>query len=203
MKKILHQHYHTISSWEKYKCCLNEIVYKGIYDFSWYQRNKFCQKEKRLKPKQPNESLSEEHSRRQCVSKLAKIFDLTGKIKPITATMKIDLHTLADLPSLTVFPWDSRFWLWFHGLTVIDHFLTVNSKVYLVQKTVFFKKAEVTCLTVMLKLSTDCAKIQLPRRLKKKPDKSNKGKPRFFNKGGHRLQKQIFSILVIVIYHPL
>ena len=43
-------------------------------------------------------------SRRQCVSKVAKIFDLTGKTKPITAIMKIDLQTLADLPSLKVLP---------------------------------------------------------------------------------------------------
>ena len=28
------------------------------------------------------------------VSKVSEIFDLTGKITPITATMKLDLHTL-------------------------------------------------------------------------------------------------------------
>ena len=33
-------------------------------------------------------------TRRDCVSKEAEIFYLTGKITPITAAMKIDLHTL-------------------------------------------------------------------------------------------------------------
>ena len=32
-------------------------------------------------------------TRRHCVSKVPQIFDLTGKITPITATMKLDLHT--------------------------------------------------------------------------------------------------------------
>ena len=31
-------------------------------------------------------------TRRQCVSKVAKTFGLTGKITPSTATMKLDLH---------------------------------------------------------------------------------------------------------------
>ena len=33
-------------------------------------------------------------TRRNCVSKVAEIFDLTGKITPITAAKKMDLHTL-------------------------------------------------------------------------------------------------------------
>ena len=33
-------------------------------------------------------------TRRNCVSKVAEIFDLTGKITPITAAMKMNLHTL-------------------------------------------------------------------------------------------------------------
>ena len=33
-------------------------------------------------------------TRRHCVSKVSAVFDLTGKITPITATMKLDLHTL-------------------------------------------------------------------------------------------------------------
>ena len=33
-------------------------------------------------------------TRKHCVSKVSEIFDLTGKITPITATMKLDSHTL-------------------------------------------------------------------------------------------------------------
>ena len=35
-------------------------------------------------------------TRRQCVSKVAEIYDLTGKITPITAMMKYDLHELVQ-----------------------------------------------------------------------------------------------------------
>ena len=33
-------------------------------------------------------------TRRQCVSKVAEIFDLTGLLTPVTASMKLDLHEL-------------------------------------------------------------------------------------------------------------
>ena len=35
-------------------------------------------------------------SRKQCLSKVAEIFDLTGMLTPITAAMKLDLHTLVQ-----------------------------------------------------------------------------------------------------------
>ena len=35
-------------------------------------------------------------TRRQCVSKVEEIYDLTGKITPITAMMKYDLHELVQ-----------------------------------------------------------------------------------------------------------
>ncbi|XP_066926258.1 uncharacterized protein [Clytia hemisphaerica] len=35
-------------------------------------------------------------TRRQCVSKVAELYDITGKITPITAGMKLDLHKLVD-----------------------------------------------------------------------------------------------------------
>ena len=35
-------------------------------------------------------------TRRQCASKVAEIFDLTGLLTPITASMKIDLHSLVQ-----------------------------------------------------------------------------------------------------------
>ena len=36
-------------------------------------------------------------TRRHCVSKVAEVYDLTGKITPITASMKLDLHDLVRL----------------------------------------------------------------------------------------------------------
>ena len=35
-------------------------------------------------------------TRRQCLSKVAEIFDLTGMLTPLTASMKLDLHTLVQ-----------------------------------------------------------------------------------------------------------
>ena len=43
-------------------------------------------------------------TRRQSVSKVTEVFDLTGKITPITATMKLDLHTLVERG----LSWDNR-----------------------------------------------------------------------------------------------
>ena len=43
-------------------------------------------------------------TKRQCVSKVAEVFDLTGKITPITATMKLNLHTLIERG----LSWDDR-----------------------------------------------------------------------------------------------
>ena len=35
-------------------------------------------------------------TRRQCLSKVSELFDLTGMITPITAAMKLDLHVLVQ-----------------------------------------------------------------------------------------------------------
>ena len=70
-------------------------------------------------------------------------------------------------------------------------------------KNCLFLKSRSDLLDSNAKVIDGLCEDPIAAQIKKKPDKSNKGKPRFFNKGGHRLQKQIFSILVIVIYHPL
>ena len=44
----------------------------------------------------PETDIPKKLSRRQCVSKVAEIFDPTGMITPITAAMKIDLHQLVQ-----------------------------------------------------------------------------------------------------------
>ena len=57
-------------------------------NFSKKHRGKKSDKEKNKIPKKL--------SRRHCVSKVSEIYDLTGLITPITAGMKIDLHTLVQ-----------------------------------------------------------------------------------------------------------
>ena len=47
------------------------------------------------KPKQIQE-VPDELTRRQCVSKMAEIFDIAGLVTPIIATMKVDLHKLVE-----------------------------------------------------------------------------------------------------------
>ena len=45
-------------------------------------------------PLQHQNIMPSQLAKQNCVSKVAEIFDLTGKITPITAAMKMDLHTL-------------------------------------------------------------------------------------------------------------
>ena len=56
----------------------------------------FAKKQRGKKPVQGRNTIPFNLTRRQCVSKVAEMFDLTGKITPITATMKFDLHTLVE-----------------------------------------------------------------------------------------------------------
>ena len=56
----------------------------------------FAKKQRGKKPAQHQNQIPEKLTRRHCVSKVAEIFDLTGKITPITAAMKMDLHDLVE-----------------------------------------------------------------------------------------------------------
>ena len=64
----------------------------------------FAKKQRGKKPVQGRNTISFNLTRRQCVSKVAKEFDLTGKITPITTTMKLDLHNLVERG----LSWDDR-----------------------------------------------------------------------------------------------
>ena len=56
-------------------------------------------------------------TRRQCLSKVSEVFDLTGMITPLTASMKLDLHTLVErklnwddtIPADLMSTWSSNF----------------------------------------------------------------------------------------------
>lgn len=56
----------------------------------------FAKKQRGKEPVQRRNTILFNLTRRQCVSKVSEVFDLTGKITPITATMKPDLHTLVE-----------------------------------------------------------------------------------------------------------
>ena len=56
----------------------------------------FDKKKRGEKPVQGRNAIPFNLTRRQCVSKVAEIFDLLGKITPVTATMKLDLYILVE-----------------------------------------------------------------------------------------------------------
>ena len=56
----------------------------------------FAKKQRGKKPIKNQNIIPLRLTRRHCVSKVAEIFDLTGKVTPITATMKMDLHSLVQ-----------------------------------------------------------------------------------------------------------
>ena len=64
----------------------------------------FAKKQRGKKPVQERNTTPFNLTRRQCVSKVAEMFDLTGKITPITKTMKLDLRTLVERG----LSWDDR-----------------------------------------------------------------------------------------------
>ena len=60
----------------------------------------FADKVRGKTPTEKVKVMPERLTRRQCASKVAEIFDLTGKITPITAGMKMDLHDLTSIKEL-------------------------------------------------------------------------------------------------------
>ena len=56
----------------------------------------FAKKIKRRQPAKTNNIIPSKLTRSNCVSKICVIFDITGKITPLTAAMKLDLHGLVS-----------------------------------------------------------------------------------------------------------
>ena len=54
---------------------------------------------KKVRGKKPTSTskIPKKLTRRQCFSKVSEIFDITGKLTPFTAAMKLDLHNLVQL----------------------------------------------------------------------------------------------------------
>ena len=68
-------------------------------------------------------------TRRQCLSKVSEVFDLTGLITPLTASMKLDLHTLVErkLNWDDVIPTDLRS-VWISNFEMINELTTLQFK---------------------------------------------------------------------------
>ena len=76
----------------------------NVAGLKWYSKDdkisldvselNFSKKSRGKKPIQQDNKIPTKLTRRHCVSKVSEIYDLTGMITPITAAMKIDLHTL-------------------------------------------------------------------------------------------------------------
>ena len=64
----------------------------------------FAQKIREQKSNTTNNIIPSKPTRRDCVSKVFEIFDITGKITPLAAAMKLDLHELV----LEKLDWDDK-----------------------------------------------------------------------------------------------
>ena len=64
----------------------------------------FSKKIRVRKPTTTNNIIPSKLTRRDCVSKFWEVFDITGKVTPLTAAMKLDLHELV----LQKLDWDNK-----------------------------------------------------------------------------------------------
>ena len=64
----------------------------------------FAKKRRGRKSTTTNNVIPSKLTRRDCDSKFCEIFDITGKTKPLTAAMKLDLHELV----LLKLDWDGK-----------------------------------------------------------------------------------------------
>ena len=76
-----------------------------VAGLKWHSENDFLQLDvgpvdfsKRVRGKrvQSSRKVPTQLTRRLCLSKVSEVFDLTGMITPLTASMKLDLHTLVE-----------------------------------------------------------------------------------------------------------
>ena len=76
---------------------MNDVVSLDVSELN------FAKKVRGKKPIKIND-VSHNLTRRHCVSKVAELYDISGKITPLTAPMKLDLHHFVDLG----IGWDER-----------------------------------------------------------------------------------------------
>ena len=96
----------TFSGYSPYKSLSSDGEIVGLAGLRWYPEDdkvaldiielNFSRKYRGKKPSNKINTIPSKLTRRHCVSKVSEIYDLTGLITPITAGMKIDLHTLVQ-----------------------------------------------------------------------------------------------------------
>ena len=93
----------TFSGYSPYESLSSDGESVGVAGLRWYPEDdkvaldiselNFSRKYRGKKPSNKINTIPSKLTRRHCVSKVSEIYDLTGLITPITAGMKIDLHT--------------------------------------------------------------------------------------------------------------
>lgn len=82
----------------------NDKETASVRGMKWYPKNdvvslniaplNFSKKQRGKKPTDADNVIPAKITRRHYASKVAEIFDLTGKVSPLTASIKLDLHEL-------------------------------------------------------------------------------------------------------------
>ena len=67
---------------------------RKMTSFHWTLKMNFAKKIRGRKSTTTNNIIPSKLTRRDCVSKVCEIFDIIGKLTPLTAAMKLDLHEL-------------------------------------------------------------------------------------------------------------
>ena len=125
----------------------------GVAGMKWFSRDDVLSLDvnpldfsKRIRGKRqmPSPEIPKAFTRRQCLSKVAEIFDLTGMITPLTAAMKLDLRTLVERK----LDWDDRITDDLRSIW-LSHFDMINEL-----KTVRFQRAVVPKAAVNLDINT-------------------------------------------------
>ena len=83
-----------------------DAEYVKVAGTKWYPRSdqlqldirelNFSKKKRGRRELVSMNGIPNELTRRDCVSRVSEIFDLTGKVTPIIASMKLDLRVLVD-----------------------------------------------------------------------------------------------------------
>ena len=121
------------------------MVCQGRYDINKYWRTQLCQEIPWKKDlKSTINFIPSKLTRRHYASKVAEIFDLTGKVSPITASMKMDLQELVHRK----LDWDD---------TIPDHLRPIWESNFKIMKdigTLRFKRAIIPEDAVDLNINT-------------------------------------------------
>ena len=78
--------------WCQYSHSRNEMVHTRWFASIWFHRHEFQQKNK--KKECASKGIPAILTRCHCVSKVAEIYDLAGKLTPLIASLEINLHKL-------------------------------------------------------------------------------------------------------------